>query len=217
MAARLPVESTTKECQFAESDARSSRLQAVAACAASTLVGIAAAHGHRLVDVVRAGEPPFNAPPEIDPEMGCSFAWTETLRSATGLYLAEKSGRLLPMPLRERVPVLEWLMWQMGGFGPMPGQVHHFLGIENETDRRYGLARYSAETRRLYKVLDTRLSQREFVADTLSIADFAILGWAWRHEKHKVDLADFSHVQRWYQAMMVRPAVKRGFEISLIR
>ena len=133
------------------------------------------------------------------------------------LYLAEKSGRLLPTPLRERVPVLEWLMWQMGGFGPMPGQVHHFLGIENETDRRYGLARYSAETRRLYKVLDTRLSQREFVADTLSIADFAILGWAWRHEKHKVDLADFSHVQRWYQAMMVRPAVKRGFEISLIR
>ena len=131
------------------------------------------------------------------------------------LYLAEKSGHLLPASLRERVPVLEWLMWQMGGFGPMPGQVHHFLGIENEADRRYGLARYSAETRRLYKVLDTRLNGREFVADALSIADFAILGWAWRHEKHKVDLADFPQVQRWYQAMMARPAVKRGFDISL--
>ena len=92
------------------------------------------------------------------------------------LYLAEKSGRLLPTSLRERVPVLEWLMWQMGGFGPIPGQVHHFLTVENEADRRYGLARFSAETRRLYKVLDTRLNGREFVADTLSIADFAILG-----------------------------------------
>ena len=131
------------------------------------------------------------------------------------LYLAEKSGRLLPSSVRERVPVLEWLMWQMGGFGPMPGQVHHFLGVEDEADRRYSLARYSAETRRLYGVLDTRLTQREFVADTLSIADFAILGWAWRHAKHKVDLADFPHVQRWYQAMMARPAVKRGFDISL--
>ncbi len=131
------------------------------------------------------------------------------------LYLAEKSGRLLPQSLRERVPVLEWLMWQMGGFGPMPGQVHHFLTVENEADRRYGLARFSAETRRLYKVLDTRLNGREFVAGSLSIADFAILGWAWRHERHKVDLADFPHVQRWYRAMMARPAVKRGFDINL--
>lgn len=134
---------------------------------------------------------------------------------ATLLYLAEKSGRLLPTSLRERVPVLEWLMWQMGGFGPIPGQVHHFLTVENEADRRYGLARFSAETRRLYKVLDTRLNGREFVADTLSIADFAILGWAWRHEKHRVNLADFPHVQRWYRAMMARPAVKRGFDINL--
>ena len=131
------------------------------------------------------------------------------------LYLAEKSGRLLPTSLRERVPVLEWLMWQMGGFGPIPGQVHHFLTVENEADRRYGLARFSAETRRLYKVLDTRLNGREFVADTLSIADFAILGWAWRHEKHRVNLADFPHVQRWYRTMMARPAVKRGFDINL--
>ncbi len=106
-------------------------------------------------------------------------------------------------------------MWQMGGFGPIPGQVHHFLAVENEADRRYGLARFSAETRRLYKVLDTRLNGRKFVADSLSIADFAMLGWAWRHEKHRVDLADFPHVQRWYRATMARPAVKRGFAVSL--
>ncbi len=131
------------------------------------------------------------------------------------LYLAEKSGRLLPKSLRDRVPVLEWLMWQMGGFGPIPGQVHHFLGVENEVDRRYALARFVAETRRLYKVLDTRLNGREFVADTLSIADFAILGWVWRHERHQVDLIEFPNVQRWYRAMMARAAVKRGFDIRL--
>ena len=68
------------------------------------------------------------------------------------LYLGEKTGRFLPVALRERVPVLEWLMWQMGGFGPMPGQVHHFLGVSDPADQKYGLARYSAETRRLYGV-----------------------------------------------------------------
>ncbi|HEY9453264.1 MAG TPA: glutathione S-transferase N-terminal domain-containing protein, partial [Bradyrhizobium sp.] len=79
------------------------------------------------------------------------------------LYLGEKTGKFLPKPLAERIPVYEWLMWQMGGFGPMPGQVHHFIALENETDRAYGLKRYMAETRRLYGVLDRRLEGREFV------------------------------------------------------
>lgn len=130
------------------------------------------------------------------------------------LYLGEKTGQFLPADLRPRIPVLEWLMWQMGGFGPMPGQVHHFLTV-NGPDQRYGLERYSKETRRLYGVLDRRLGQVEFVAGTLSIADFAILGWAWRHERHKVDFADFPQVQRWYATMMARPAVRRGIEVSL--
>jgi GST-like protein len=131
------------------------------------------------------------------------------------LYLGEKSGRYLPTDLRQRVSVLEWLMWQMGGFGPMPGQVHHFLNVKDEDDRRYGLERYHQETLRLYGVLDRRLGQVEYVADSLSVADFAILGWAWRHERHQVDLADFPNVQRWYQALMARPAVKRGFKVEL--
>ena len=131
------------------------------------------------------------------------------------LYLAERTGRFLPGPLRERVPVLEWLMWQMGGFGPMPGQVHHFLGVADPADQRYGLQRYTAETRRLYGVLDRRLAQAEFVAGALSVADFAILGWAWRHERHRVDLADFPAVRRWYDALMARPAVQRGFAVRL--
>ncbi len=131
------------------------------------------------------------------------------------LYLAEKTGQFMPLPLRERVPVLEWLMWQMGGFGPMPGQVHHFLGVSDPADQKYGLARYSAETRRLYGVLDRRLAEVEFVAGPLSIADFAILGWAWRHERHKVDLADFPQVRRWYDTLMARPGVKKGFAVPL--
>ena len=130
------------------------------------------------------------------------------------LYLGEKTGQFLPQEVRQRVPVMEWLMWQMGGFGPMPGQVHHFLTV-NEKDREYGLARYMKETKRLYGVLDRRLALVEFVAGAISIADFAIIGWAWRHERHQVDLAEFPHVKRWYEALMARPATKRGFEVAL--
>jgi len=131
------------------------------------------------------------------------------------LYLGEKTGKFLPVSLRERVPVLEWLMWQMGSFGPMPGQVHHFLMVKDEQDRRYGLARYAAETRRLYGVLDRRLGEVEFVAGDLSVADFAILGWAWRHERHQVALGDFPNVERWYMALTARPGVKRGLSVKL--
>jgi GST-like protein len=120
-----------------------------------------------------------------------------------------------PKDPRKQVPVLEWLMWQMGGFGPMPGQVHHFLQVENPQDQRYGLERYSKETVRLYGVLDRRLAAHEYVADEISIADFGILGWAWRHERHKVDLGEFPNVKRWYETIMARPAVKRGFEVAL--
>lgn len=130
------------------------------------------------------------------------------------IYLAEKTGKFLPQDTRARVATLEWLMWQMGGFGPMLGQVHHFLTV-NEADRAYGLARYSKETRRLYGVLDRRLGRVEYVAGALSIADFAIVSWAWRHERHQVDLAEFPSVKRWYEALMARPGVKRGFEIAL--
>ena len=131
------------------------------------------------------------------------------------LYLGEKTGKFLPNTLRERVPVLEWLMWQMGGFGPMPGQVHHFAALQDESERRYGLKRFHDETRRLYTVLNTRLGVSEFVAGELSVADFAILGWAWRHERHKDDLAEYPNVQRWYQTLFARPAVQRGFDVKL--
>ncbi|WP_043831039.1 glutathione S-transferase family protein [Muricoccus aerilatus] len=133
------------------------------------------------------------------------------------LYLAEKTGRFMPRDLRARVPVLEWLMWQMGGFGPMPGQVHHFLMQPEGPARDYGLARYGKETRRLYGVLDKRMAGRDYVATEgePSIADFAILGWAWRHERHMVPFDDLPNVGAWYERMMARPAVQRGFEVAL--
>ncbi len=131
------------------------------------------------------------------------------------IYLAEKSGMFLPRDPLRRIAALEWLMFQIGGFGPMPGQVHHFVALQDEADRRYGLERYMAETRRLYGVMDRRLAGRDFFADELSIADFAILGWVWRHERHRIDLADFVQVRRWYQSMMARPAVARGFAVPL--
>lgn len=154
-------------------------------------------------------------PAIVDPDGPDGKPVTVFESGAILLYLGEKTGKFLPKPLADRIPVLEWLMWQMGGFGPMPGQVHHFLMVENEQDRRYGLERYSTETRRLYGVLDRRLADHEFVAGPLSVADFAILGWAWRHERHKVSFADYPNVGRWYDQLMARPGVKRGMEVKL--
>ena len=131
------------------------------------------------------------------------------------IYLAEKTGKFLPTDARARIAVFEWLMFQMAGFGPMPGQVHHFIALASEEDKRYGLARFMAETRRLYGVMDRRLADHDCIAGELSIADFALLGWVWRHPRHQVDLNDFPHVQRWYQSLMARPAVMRGFAVAL--
>lgn len=159
---------------------------------------------------------PNNKIPAIidsDGPEGCPISVFES--GAILIYLAEKTGRFLPKETAARVAVFEWLMFQMGGFGPIPGQVHHFIALEDETERRYGLRRYMAETRRLYGVMDRRLADHEYFAGALSIADFAILGWAWRHGKHQVDLADFPQVQRWYASLMARPAVARGFAVTL--
>lgn len=130
-------------------------------------------------------------------------------------YLAEKTGKFLPASGVGRVRAMEWLMFQMGGFGPAPGQVHHFIELKDASQRDYGFARFDKETRRLYGVMDKRLGAAEFFGGDISIADFAILGWAWRHPRHKVDLADYPNVKRWYEQMMARPATKRGFEVDV--
>ena len=133
------------------------------------------------------------------------------------IYLGEKTGLFWPRDPQAHVAVLEWLMFQMGSFGPVPGQVHHFVALEDPEERNYGLARFMNETQRLYGVMDRRLAEHEYFAGALSIADFAILGWVWRHPRHQIDLAKFPHVQRWYQALMARPGVARGFAVPLRR
>lgn len=129
------------------------------------------------------------------------------------LYLAEKTGRFVPEDPMERYRCLEWLMWQMGNFGPMLGQAHHFRRFANE-QVPYAIERYTDEARRLYGVLDRRLAEEAYLAgEAYTIADIATFPWAARHEWHGVDLADFPNVERWYAAIAARPAVARGMEV----
>ena len=180
-----------------------------------TVVPVHIGRGEQMKPDFLAISPNNKIPAIVDPEGPDGVPVSIFESGAILLYLGEKTGKFLPKSLGARIPVYEWLMWQMGGFGPMPGQVHHFIALENEQDRAYGLKRYMAETRRLYGVLDRQLVDHDFVAGDLSIADFAILGWAWRHPRHKVELTDFPNVKRWYEALMARPAVKRGMEAKL--
>jgi GST-like protein len=128
------------------------------------------------------------------------------------IYLAEKTGKFLSKDPITRYVTLEWLMFQMGGVGPMFGQTHHFLRAAKE-QVPYAIDRYSTETRRLYGVLNMRLGQSAYLAGEYSIADIATFPWVARHEWHKVALRDFPHVERWYQAIGARPAVARGMQV----
>ena len=129
------------------------------------------------------------------------------------IYLAEKHGRFLPTAPVARMEVIQWLMFQMGGIGPIFGQVHHFLRAA-KVEVPYGIERYGTEARRLYGVLDRRLDGRDHLAgDGYSIADIATYPWVVRHEWQQVDLAEFPNVKRWYDAVGSRPAVQRGLQI----
>ncbi len=129
------------------------------------------------------------------------------------IYLAEKFGRFLPAEPVARMEVIQWLMFQMGGIGPIFGQVHHFLRAAKEKVP-YGIERYGTEARRLYGVLDRRLDGRDHLAgDGYSIADIATWPWVLRHEWQQIDLADYPNVKRWFDAIGSRPAVQRGIQI----
>jgi GST-like protein len=128
------------------------------------------------------------------------------------LYLAEKTGKLLPKELQARYRVIEWLMWQMGAIGPMLGQVHHFVKY-NKGKAPYAEERYLAEAHRLYVVLDKRLADHEFVAGDYSVADIAIWPWISRFEWQTIDLGKYPNVKRWYLAIAQRPAVQRGYHV----
>ncbi len=131
------------------------------------------------------------------------------------LYLGRKSGQFLGRTERERIAVTEWLMWQMGGLGPIAGQAHHFLRYapraHPELDLTYSRDRFRKECSRLYSVLDRRLADHEFVAgDFPSVADFAIWPWASQWMRQEQHLADMPHVERWLRHLGQRPALRRG-------
>lgn len=129
------------------------------------------------------------------------------------IYLAEKTGQLLPSEPRARLEALQWLMFQMGGVGPMLGQAHHFLRFAPEV-LPYAIDRYSKEANRIYGVLETRLTGRQWLAgDDLSIADIATYPWIARHDWQGIDLKKFPTLKNWYDRLGARPAVQRGMEI----
>ena len=128
------------------------------------------------------------------------------------VYLAGKTGKFLPTSTKGKYEALQWLMWQMGGVGPMFGQAHHFLRAAPE-QVPYGIKRYTDEARRLYGVLDRRLAEAAYLAGEYSLADIATYPWIARHEWHKVDRAEFPNVKRWYDTIGRRPAVARGMAV----
>lgn len=130
------------------------------------------------------------------------------------LYLSEKTGRLSPSEPHLRYQMLEWLMWQMGGLGPMLGQAHHFLKF-NPGVSPYAEQRYAREAERLYGVLDRRLENRDYLASEYSLADIACWPWIARYELHAVDIRRFPNVLRWYLDIAGRPAVRAGYQVPV--
>ena len=129
-------------------------------------------------------------------------------------YLGRKTGKFYPDAERARVEVEQWLFWQMAGLGPMAGQAHHFRLYALEK-LSYPIERYTNECNRLYGVMNTRLKDREFLAGKYSIADIACVGWASRWERQGQDIGQFPHLKRWLDAVLARPAVKRGMSIRV--
>ena len=129
------------------------------------------------------------------------------------LYLAEKTGRFIPADVRGRTNVVQWVMWQMGGLGPMAGQNGHFNQYAPEKIP-YAIDRYVKETNRLYGVLDKQLAKSEFVAGDYSIADMACYPWIVPWERHGQNLADFPNLKRWFEVIKARPAVVRAYELA---
>jgi GST-like protein len=130
------------------------------------------------------------------------------------MYLAEKTGKFLPQEPAKRYEVIQWLMFQMGGVGPMFGQANYFYRLEEKVP--FAVERYYKEAIRLYKVLEQTLGQRDYLAGEYSIADIATYPWVGRHDGHNVKLEEFPNVKRWFDGISQRPAVKRGMAVPKI-
>jgi len=132
------------------------------------------------------------------------------------MYLGEKSGKFFPQSDKERIKVLEWLFWQIGGLGPMAGQVSHFVNYAPNFpgDHSYSEKRYKNEYDRLLGVMDMVLEEREFLAGDYSIADMASFPWVTAYKRYEVDLDSFKNVRRWFDAIKSRPAVRKGMDVG---
>ncbi|MBF0277032.1 MAG: glutathione S-transferase N-terminal domain-containing protein [SAR324 cluster bacterium] len=129
------------------------------------------------------------------------------------LYLAEEYGGFLPHEAREKAEVTQWLMWQMGGLGPMAGQAHHFRHYAQDKIE-YAINRYTDECNRLYGVMDRRLKDRDFLAGEYSIADMACWPWVKPYERQGQDLSEFPNLKRWFETIEARPAVVKAIEVG---
>jgi GST-like protein len=139
--------------------------------------------------------------------------WSVFESGAILIYLAEKTGRLLSTDPKQRVQTLEWLMFQMGGIGPMLGQAHHFLRF-NRGKAPYAEKRYGDEAKRLYGVMDRQLGRTRFLATAeCTIADIATWPWVSRYEWQGISLPEYPNVRRWYDEMRARPGVQRGYDV----
>ena len=130
-------------------------------------------------------------------------------------YLADKYGKFLPTNPEERAKTMEWLMWQMAGLGPMAGQAHHFLHY-NPGKAPYAEDRYAEEVKRLYTVLNTQLEGQDHICGAYTIADMACWPWVSRYEWQGVDLAEYPNIQAWYQRLLARDAVQKGYHVPKI-
>ena len=157
--------------------------------------------------------PNSKIPAIVDPDGPNGSPFTVIESGAILMYLAEKTGLFLPKEMQKKYEVIQWVMFQMGGIGPIFGQVHHFKRAAKEKVP-YAINRYFSECRRLYGVLESRLAGREYIAnDEVSIADFCTVPWVFRHDWQEIDLDEFMNVKRWYDNMMQRPALTRGMNL----
>ena len=161
-------------------------------------------HAPEFLDI----SPNNKIPAIVDHDNGLKLMET----GAIMVYLAEKYGRFMPTDLEGRARALEWLMWQMGGLGPILGQVHHFVRF-NKGKSAYSEERYSTEANRLYGVLDRRLEGRDYIIDEYSIVDMACWPWVSRYEWQEIDLAQYPNVRAWYRRLAAREAVQKGYHV----
>jgi len=152
-------------------------------------------------------------PAIVDPDGPGAEAISVFESGAILQYLGRKTGKFYPRDERARTKVDEWLFWQMGGLGPMCGQAHHFRFYARE-EIPYAIERYTNEVARLYGVMNLQLERHEYLGGDYSIADMACIGWIKPHKRQGQNLDDFPHLKRWFEAVMARPAVRRGMAVG---